>query len=191
MALLQSITSPYGLVVSFPVRLASDRGRFPRHALMRLALRPVSACHIGNLRGLMARLDLRRGSRATGHHSSEFGEEFKRKHLGLPHPDFDAPSGFPNLSAPCSFRCFPSMFQPGCTRGVRTLQRLLLLGCQRCQVLPRGPTSPCEVVCPVECLFGGSTVSSFEEGAPANHPSKGTRLCADCLTASFEVVCPS
>lgn len=77
--------------------------------------------------------DLRRRSCPIGHHSVGFREESKGNRPTLPRSDFGAPSGFLNLSASCSFRCFPNVFQFGRTRGVRSLQRFLLSGCRRCR----------------------------------------------------------
>jgi len=130
LALLQSLTSPHGLVGAFRIELTSGVGSVSKRALLRLALRPVSACSTGKLRSCIAGIDLRRKSRATSYHSFRSGEESERNCPTLPQSDFDASAGFLNLTTSYSFRYVPNVFQPGRTRGVRSLQRFLLLGCR-------------------------------------------------------------
>lgn len=97
---------------------------------------PFSACITGKLRGMQRNSGLRPYPMPPGHHSASPVRNSQRVCPTLPPSDFDAPTGFLNLSAPCSFRCLPSLFQLGRTPRVSVLQRFPLFGCRHGQGPP-------------------------------------------------------
>jgi len=109
----------------------------------------------------------------------------------LPRSDFDAPSGFLNLAASCSFRCFPSVFQPSRTPRVSVLQRFPLFGCRLCRDLPPNLSYPLsgasQPLPPCTPLF---VILLSKDDLGVRQASKAMVWLLS-LTSSFEGVCPS